>query len=382
MVASINPIPVSLYVHLPWCEKKCPYCDFNSHEVKGPTDFESYIDCLILDLANSLEDLNGRAVKSIFIGGGTPSLTPSTLIDKLVYSIKSMVNVGKNLEITMEANPSSSEINKFKEFRNAGINRLSIGVQSFNDHFLKQLGRIHTGVEARAAVNAANEVFDRVNIDLMYALPGQDISAVKDDLGLAIGFGVGHISYYQLTIEPNTYFYKYTPKIPEDEVSYEMQELIGSSMYQSGLSRYEVSAFCRNGEKCDHNMNYWEFGDYLGIGAGAHSKITQGSSIRRSVRLKHPDKYINAISLGESAIQSSAEVKDHDRPLEFFMNALRLVEGVDQNLFSERACISERIIREQIDVAITRGLLVNSRSRFQPTELGINFLNDLLEIFC
>ena len=382
MVASINPIPVSLYVHLPWCEKKCPYCDFNSHEVKGPTDFESYIDCLILDLANSLEDLNGRVVKSIFIGGGTPSLTPSTLIDKLVYSIKSMVNVGKNLEITMEANPSSSEINKFKEFRNAGINRLSIGVQSFNDHFLKQLGRIHTGVEARAAVNAANEVFDRVNIDLMYALPGQDISALKDDLGLAIGFGVGHISYYQLTIEPNTYFYKYTPKIPEDEVSYEMQELIGSSMYQSGLSRYEVSAFCRNGEKCDHNMNYWEFGDYLGIGAGAHSKITQGSSIRRSVRLKHPDKYINAISLGESAIQSSAEVKDHDRPLEFFMNALRLVEGVDQNLFSERACISERIIREQIDVAITRGLLVNSRSRFQPTELGINFLNDLLEIFC
>lgn len=382
MVASINPIPVSLYVHLPWCEKKCPYCDFNSHEVKGPTDFESYIECLILDLANSLEDLNGRAVKSIFIGGGTPSLTPSTLIDKLVYSIKSMVNVGKNLEITMEANPSSSEINKFKEFRNAGINRLSIGVQSFNDHFLKQLGRIHTGVEARAAVNAANEVFDRVNIDLMYALPGQDISAVKDDLGLAIGFGVGHISYYQLTIEPNTYFYKYTPKIPEDEVSYEMQELIGSSMYQSGLSRYEVSAFCRNGEKCDHNMNYWEFGDYLGIGAGAHSKITQGSTIRRSVRLKHPDKYINAISLGESVIQSSAEVKDRDRPLEFFMNALRLVEGVDQNLFSERACVSDRIIREQIDVAITRGLLVNSRSRFQPTELGINFLNDLLEIFC
>ena len=382
MVTSTDPIPISLYVHLPWCEKKCPYCDFNSHEVKGPTDFESYIDCLILDLANSLEDLNGRAVKSIFIGGGTPSLAPSILIDKLVCSIKSMVNWEKNLEITMEANPSSSEINKFKEFRNAGINRLSIGVQSFNDRFLKQLGRIHTGVEAKVAVNAANEVFDRVNIDLMYALPDQNISALKDDLDLAIGSGVGHISYYQLTIEPNTYFYKYTPKIPEDEVCYEMQELIRSSMYQSGLSRYEVSAFCRNGEKCDHNMNYWEFGDYLGIGAGAHSKITQGSSIRRSVRLKHPDKYINAISIGESAIQSSSEVKECDRPVEFFMNALRLVEGVDQNLFSERACISERIIREQIDVAITRGLLVNSRSRFQPTELGINFLNDLLEVFC
>ena len=382
MVASINTIPVSLYVHLPWCEKKCPYCDFNSHEVKGPTDFESYIDCLILDLSNSVEDLNGRAVKSIFIGGGTPSLTPSALIDKLVCSIKSMVNWEKNLEITMEANPGSSEINKFKEFRDAGVTRLSIGVQSFNDHFLKSLGRIHSGVEARAAVNAANEVFDRVNIDLMYALPGQNISALKDDLDLAIGSGVGHISYYQLTIEPNTYFYKYTPKIPEDEVSYEMQELIGSSMYQSGLSRYEVSAFCRNGEKCDHNVNYWEFGDYLGIGAGAHSKITQGSTIRRSVRLKHPDKYTNAISLGESAIQSSSEVKECDRPVEFFMNALRLVEGVDQNLFSERACISDRIIREQVDVAIKRGLLVNSRSRFQPTELGINFLNDLLEVFC
>ena len=382
MVASINTIPVSLYVHLPWCEKKCPYCDFNSHEVKGPTDFGSYIDCLILDLSNSLEDLNGRAIKSIFIGGGTPSLTPSILIDKLICSIKLMVNWEKNLEITMEANPGSSEINKFKEFRDAGVTRLSIGVQSFNDHFLKSLGRIHSGVEARAAVNAANEVFDRVNIDLMYALPGQNISALKDDLDLAIGSGVGHISYYQLTIEPNTYFYKYTPKIPDDEVSYDMQELIGSSMYQSGLSRYEVSAFCRNGEKCDHNMNYWEFGDYLGIGAGAHSKITQGSTIRRSVRLKHPDKYINAISLAESAIQSSSEVKDCDRPLEFFMNALRLVEGVDQNLFSERACISDRIIREQVDVAIKRGLLVNSQSRFQPTELGINFLNDLLEVFC
>ncbi len=382
MVTSTDPIPISLYVHLPWCEKKCPYCDFNSHEVKGPTDFGSYIDSLILDLSNSLGDLNGRTVKSIFIGGGTPSLTPSILIDKLVYSIQSMVNCRENLEITMEANPGSSEINKFKEFRNAGINRLSIGVQSFNDHFLKQLGRIHAGVEAKAAVNAANEVFDRVNIDLMYALPGQNISALKDDLDLAIGSGVGHISYYQLTIEPNTYFYKYTPKVPEDEVSYEMQELIRSSMYQSGLSRYEVSAFCRNGEKCDHNMNYWEFGDYLGIGAGAHSKITRGSSIRRSVRLKHPDKYINAISLGKSAIQSSSEVKECDRPVEFFMNALRLVEGVDQNLFSERACISDRIIREQLDVAIKRGLLVNSRSRFQPTELGINFLNDLLEIFC
>jgi putative oxygen-independent coproporphyrinogen III oxidase len=382
MVTSTDPIPISLYVHLPWCEKKCPYCDFNSHEVKGPTDFGGYIDSLILDLSNSLGDLNGRTVKSIFIGGGTPSLTPSNLIDKLVYSIQSMVNCRENLEITMEANPGSSEINKFKEFRNAGINRLSIGVQSFNDRFLKQLGRIHTGVEAKAAVNAANEVFDRVNIDLMYALPGQDISALKDDLDLAIGSGVGHISYYQLTIEPNTYFYKYTPKIPEDEVCYEMQELIRSSMYQSGLSRYEVSAFCRNSEKCDHNMNYWEFGDYLGIGAGAHSKITQGSIIRRSVRLKHPDKYINAISLGESAIQSSSEVKECDRPVEFFMNALRLVEGVDRNLFSKRACISERIIREQLDVAIKRGLLVNSRSRFQPTELGINFLNDLLEIFC
>ena len=382
MVTSTDPIPISLYVHLPWCEKKCPYCDFNSHEVKGPTDFGSYIDSLILDLSNSLGDLNGRTVKSIFIGGGTPSLTPSFLIDKLVYSIQSMVNCRENLEITMEANPGSSEINKFKEFRNAGVTRLSVGVQSFNDHFLKSLGRIHSGVEARAAVNAANEVFDRVNIDLMYALPGQNISALKDDLDLAIGSGVGHISYYQLTIEPNTYFYKYTPKIPDDEVSYDMQELIGSSMYQSGLSRYEVSAFCRNGEKCDHNMNYWEFGDYLGIGAGAHSKITQGSTIRRSVRLKHPDKYINAISLAESAIQSSSEVKDCDRPLEFFMNALRLVEGVDQNLFSERACISDRIIREQVDVAIKRGLLVNSRSRFQPTELGINFLNDLLKVFC
>jgi len=382
MVTSTDPIPISLYVHLPWCEKKCPYCDFNSHEVKGPTDFGGYIDSLILDLSNSLGDLNGRTVKSIFIGGGTPSLTPSNLIDKLVCSIQSMVNCWENLEITMEANPGSSEINKFKEFRNAGINRLSIGVQSFNDRFLKQLGRIHTGVEAKAAVNAANEVFDRVNIDLMYALPGQDISALKDDLDLAIGSGVGHISYYQLTIEPNTYFYKYTPKIPEDEVCYEMQELIRSSMYQSGLSRYEVSAFCRNGEKCDHNMNYWEFGDYLGVGAGAHSKITQGSTIRRSVRLKHPDKYINAISIGESAIQSSSEVKECDRPVEFFMNALRLVEGVDRNLFSKRACISDRIIREQLDVAIKRGLLVNSRSRFQPTELGINFLNDLLEIFC
>ena len=382
MVTSTDPIPISLYVHLPWCEKKCPYCDFNSHEVKGPTDFGSYIDCLILDLSNSLEDLNGRAIKSIFIGGGTPSLTPSILIDKLICSIKSMVNWEKNLEITMEANPGSSEINKFKEFRDAGVTRLSIGVQSFNDHFLKSLGRIHSGVEARAAVNAANEVFDRVNIDLMYALPGQNISALKDDLDLAIGSGVGHISYYQLTIEPNTYFYKYTPKVPEDDASYEMQELIRSSMYQSGLSRYEVSAFCRNGEKCDHNMNYWEFGDYLGIGAGAHSKITHGSTIRRSVRLKHPDKYTNAISLGESAIQSSSEVKECDRPVEFFMNALRLVEGVDQNLFSERACISDRIIREQVDVAIKRGLLVNSRSRFQPTELGINFLNDLLEVFC
>jgi len=329
-----------------------------------------------------LGDLTGRTVKSIFIGGGTPSLTPSILIDKLVYSIQSMVNCRENLEITMEANPGSSEINKFKEFRNAGVTRLSIGVQSFNDHFLKSLGRIHSGVEARAAVDAANEVFDRVNIDLMYALPGQKISALKDDLDLAIGSGVGHISYYQLTIEPNTYFYKYTPKVPEDEVTYEMQELILSSMCQSGLSRYEVSAFCRNGEKCDHNMNYWEFGDYLGIGAGAHSKITQGSSIRRSVRLKHPDKYINAISLGKSAIQSSSEVKECDRPVEFFMNALRLVEGVDQNLFSKRACISDRMIREQVDVAIKRGLLVNSRSRFQPTELGINFLNDLLEIFC
>ncbi|MES2932337.1 MAG: radical SAM family heme chaperone HemW [Pseudomonadota bacterium] len=372
--------PLSLYIHFPWCVKKCPYCDFNSHEATGSFPEEEYLAALRADLEAALPLIWGRKIYTIFIGGGTPSLMSAKGLDRLLSDVRTLLPLDGAAEITMEANPGTFEAEKFKSYRASGINRLSIGVQSFNGQHLQALGRIHDDHEARRAVEIAQNNFDNFNLDLMYALPSQTLAQAQQDLATALSFAPPHLSLYHLTLEPNTYFAKFPPTVPDDDASAEMQDMIAELTQTAGYGQYEVSAYAHAGRQARHNLNYWQFGDYLGIGAGAHSKISFPHRVIRQMRFKQPKAYLAQARLG-NVIQEEAEIGRDDLGFEFMLNALRLTGGVDVNLFSERTGLALSAIEKSLDQAETKGLLYRDHKLIKPTPLGQRFLNDLQQMF-
>ena len=372
--------PLSLYVHFPWCVRKCPYCDFNSHEVKNGFPEDEYLAALRTDLESALPLVWGRKIYTIFIGGGTPSLMSAAGMDRLMSDIRTLLPLDGAAEITMEANPGTFEAEKFKSYRASGINRLSIGIQSFNSRHLQALGRIHDDSEARRAVEIAHANFDNFNLDLMYALPTQTVEEARQDVATAIGFKPPHLSLYHLTLEPNTYFAKYPPVVPDDDTSAEMQDMIQQQTTEAGYDHYEVSAYAKPGRRARHNLNYWEFGDYLGIGAGAHSKISFPHRIVRQMRHKQPKAYLDQVKLG-GQIQEEFEIERGDLGFEFMLNALRLNGGFEPNLFAERTGLALNVIEKQLNAAEAKGLLYRDHKVIRPTELGRRFLNDLQQMF-
>lgn len=380
-----NLPPLSLYVHLPWCLKKCPYCDFNSHEFRddggaGDLPEQRYIDALIADLEASLPLVWGRPVHSIFIGGGTPSLFSPQAIDRLLGDIRARLPLTPDCEITLEANPGTFEKDRFKAFRGAGVTRLSVGVQSFNDAHLKALGRVHDRGQALAAVEEAAQAFDTFNLDLMYALPGQTLAQLDEDLHTALALAPPHLSIYHLTIEPNTVFAKFPPLIPEDDTAYAMLDRLTELTGVAGLQRYEVSAYARPGHRCWHNLNYWQFGDYLGIGAGAHSKLSFAHRVVRQVRYREPRGYI-AHALAGQAVTQDDEVTRADLSFEFMLNALRLKDGFALQDFTARTGLPVTVIQAALEAAERRGLVAHDLTRVQPTVRGFDFLSDLQAMF-
>lgn len=372
--------PLSLYVHFPWCVRKCPYCDFNSHEVRGSFPEEDYLAALRADLESALPLIWGRKIYTIFIGGGTPSLMSAAGLDRLLSDIRTLLPLDGAAEITMEANPGTFEAEKFRSYRASGINRLSIGIQSFNEHHLQALGRIHDADEARKAVDIAHANFDNFNLDLMFALPSQTLREAQEDVSTAIGFAPPHLSLYHLTLEPNTYFAKHPPAVPDDDTSAEMQDMILELTGDAGYQHYEVSAYAQSGRQARHNQNYWQFGDYLGIGAGAHSKISFPHRIVRQMRYKQPKAYLEQVKAGRS-IQEEFEIGRDDLGFEFMLNALRLTSGFEVNLFSERTGLPLNAIEKSLNAAEAKGLLYRDHRIIRPTELGQRFLNDLQQIF-
>ena len=372
--------PLSLYIHLPWCLKKCPYCDFNSHEVGAEMPEQRYVDALVADLEAALPLVWGRSVHSIFIGGGTPSLFSPQAIDQLLGAIRARVRLDAACEITLEANPGTFEKDRFKAFRSAGVNRLSIGVQSFDDRHLKVLGRVHDRAQAIAAVEEAAQAFDTFNLDIMYALPGQTLENQAQDMRQALALGPPHISIYHLTIEPNTYFAKFPPVVPEEDTAYAMLDQITEMTEAAGLGRYEVSAYAKPGHRCFHNLNYWQFGDYLGIGAGAHSKLSFAHRVVRQVRFREPKLYMEHALAGNAVAQDN-EVSRADLPFEFMLNALRLREGFKLQDFTEKTGLPLTAIDQALNEGERQGLLSRDWARVQPTERGFDFLNDLQALF-
>lgn len=372
--------PLSLYVHFPWCVRKCPYCDFNSHEVKSGFPEDEYLAALRSDLESALPLIWGRKVYTVFIGGGTPSLMSAAGLDRLMSDIRTLLPLDGAAEITMEANPGTFEAEKFRSYRASGINRLSIGIQSFNSRHLEALGRIHDAQEAIRAVEIAQANFDNFNLDVMYALPQQTLEEARTDVATAIGFAPPHLSLYHLTLEPNTYFAKYPPVVPDDDTSAEMQDLILQLTSDAGYRHYEVSAYAKPNRQARHNLNYWEFGDYLGIGAGAHSKISFPHRIVRQMRYKQPKAYLDQVKLG-SHIQEEFELARGDVGFEFMLNALRLADGFDPNLFAERTGLTLNAIEKSLNEAEQKGLLYRDHKLIRPTELGQRFLNDLQQMF-
>nr|WP_315170190.1 radical SAM family heme chaperone HemW [uncultured Limnohabitans sp.] len=384
-VLQLNALPpLSLYVHLPWCLKKCPYCDFNSHEFRSGDDAASmqdaYINALFADLEASLPLIWGRSIQTVFLGGGTPSLFDPEAIDRLVGGIRARVRLVPDAEVTMEANPGTFEKDRFKAFRQAGITRLSIGVQSFDNAHLKALGRVHDRDQALAAVTEAAQVFDTFNLDLMYALPGQTLVGLTQDIQTALAFAPPHISIYHLTIEPNTVFAKFPPALPEDDLAYEMMDRITELTSAQGLSRYEVSAYAKPGHQCAHNLNYWQFGDYLGIGAGAHSKLSFAHRVVRQVRYREPALYMQQAMKGEPATQNT-EVSRQDLPFEYMLNALRLREGFVLSDFVDRTGLAMTSIQKGLQEAERLKLIERDLHRVWPTERGFDFLSDLQALF-
>lgn len=373
--------PLSLYIHYPWCVKKCPYCDFNSHEAKpGFFPEDDYLAALRLDLERALPAIWGRKIYTIFIGGGTPSLLSAAGLDRLLSDVRTLLPLDGAVEITMEANPGTFEAEKFRSYRASGVNRLSIGIQSFDSHHLKALGRIHDGDEARRAIDIAQTHFDNFNLDLMYALPNQTLAQARLDVQTAIATGAPHLSLYHLTLEPNTLFAKYPPALPNDDESAEMQDEITALMQGAGYENYEISAYAQPKHQARHNLNYWQFGDYLGIGAGAHSKLSFPHRVIREMRHKNPKAYMQAVLEGRE-IQESAEITRDQMGFEFMLNTLRLTGGFQVNLFAERTGMAMTAIEQSLQSAEKKGLLYRDHQVIRPTELGRRFLNDLQQEF-
>lgn len=375
--------PLSLYIHIPWCVRKCPYCDFNSHENKQGIPEKEYVTALLSDLEQDLPAVWGRQIQSIFIGGGTPSLFSADALDELLCGVRARLPFPPDTEVTLEANPGTVESGKFKEYRALGINRLSIGIQSFNDDALQRIGRIHGRQEAiRAAELAHDAGFDNFNLDLMFGLPHQSQAQALDDLQTAIALEPTHLSHYQLTLEPNTAFHHQPPTLPEDETLWSMQEACHEALDKHGFQHYEVSAFGKPGRHCQHNLNYWQFGDYLGIGAGAHGKISnaQFQTITRTSKQRHPQAYLDNASTDER-LSSSQELNANDVGFEFMLNALRLREGFAPHLFSEHTGLPINQIEKALKAAEEKELLQWDIQQIKPTQQGRNYLNDLVGLF-
>ena len=378
-----NP-PLTLYVHLPWCVKKCPYCDFNSHASAGTIPAGAYVDALVADLEQELPEVWGRPLEAIFIGGGTPSLFPPEAIDRLLARVRMYFNPAPDIEVTLEANPGTAEAGRFAGFRDAGVNRLSVGVQSFDDDLLGAIGRIHGGAEARAAVETAlASGFERVNLDLMYGLPGQGEAQALADLETGLALGADHLSWYQLTIEPNTVFWSRPPALPDEETIAAIEAAGGDRLRAAGFERYEISAWAHGaGARCRHNLNYWRFGDYVGVGAGAHGKLTLAAegAIERRAKVRSPGAYIER-ARGPERIADRRRLAAGDAAFEFLLNALRLPGGFSPGLFAERTGVPFAWLRAPLAEAEERGLLARSADRVRPTPLGLDFHNDLLALF-
>ncbi len=372
--------PLSLYIHIPWCVRKCPYCDFNSHEVRGTFPEQEYVAALVRDLEMALPQIWGRKVYTVFFGGGTPSLLSGDAITGILRNVRMLLPLSGGAEITLEANPGTVESGKFAAFRDAGVNRLSMGIQSFNDAHLRALGRIHSADEARRAIEVAQRHFDNFNLDLMYALPEQTLDEALLDVRTALSFAPDHLSCYHLTLEPNTLFHRDPPPLPDDDASGEMQQHIEELLASHGYEHYETSAFAQPNRAARHNLNYWKFGDYLGIGAGAHSKLSFPDKILRQVRYKQPQAYMQQVAKG-AAIQTEIQVTREELAFEFMLNALRLNAGFDATLFAERTSLSLLDIQRELNEAQQRGLLYRDYQRIAPTPMGQRFLNDLLGIF-
>ncbi len=374
--------PLALYVHLPWCLRKCPYCDFNSHERLGDLPEAQYLDALCADLEASLPLIWGRRVSSIFIGGGTPSLFSPAGIDRLLSDIRARLPLEPGAEITLEANPGTFERERFKAFRAAGVNRLSIGVQSFDDSALQRLGRVHSAAQAKAAILEAREAFDTFNIDLMYALPGQTLAQLGVELDQALSYEPPHLSIYHLTIEPNTMFALHPPALPDDDLASDMLDLITQRTAACGLQRYEVSAFAREGHRCFHNLNYWQFGDYLGIGAGAHGKLSFPHRVLRQVRWREPAAYMQH-ALAGNAVSNHHEVARRDLPFEYMLGALRLKDGFDLSRFTQTTGLPLSAVQLTLAQARDRGLLEwdEASGHVQASVRGFDFLSDLQALF-
>ncbi|WP_156824540.1 MULTISPECIES: radical SAM family heme chaperone HemW [Caldimonas] len=373
--------PLSLYVHLPWCLRKCPYCDFNSHESRASALPEAdYLDALRADLESALPLVWGRKVHSVFLGGGTPSLFSPEAIDRLLGEVRALLLLEAGCEVTLEANPGTFERERFRGYRQAGVTRLSVGVQSFDDDKLRRLGRVHDRRQALAALEEARACFDTFNLDLMYALPGQTLHELEADLTEALAFAPPHLSVYHLTIEPNTYFAKYPPAVPDDDLAFEMLDRIIERTAAAGLDRYEVSAYARPGHRCVHNLNYWQFGDYLGIGAGAHSKLSFPHRVVRQVRYREPARYMVAARQGRAVAQEH-EVTREQLPFEFMLNALRLKDGFELAQFVQRTGLPLSAIAAGLEEAERRGWVARDWQRVWPTAQGFDFLSDLQALF-
>jgi oxygen-independent coproporphyrinogen-3 oxidase len=387
--------PLSLYIHIPWCARKCPYCDFNSHEARSAVPEDRYVSALIADLELALPLVWGRRVYSVFFGGGTPSLLSARAIDDVLSAVRARLPLAADAEITLEANPGTFEADKFRDFRAAGVNRLSVGIQSFNPARLKALGRIHDDMEARHAIQIARRDFDNMNLDLMYGLPEQTVEDALADIETAISYSPQHISAYHLTIEPNTYFHRYPPRLPDDDTTATMQEAIEARLADAGYEHYETSAYAKGSVtshesrvtgpeardmRCRHNLNYWHFGDYLGIGAGAHGKISFPDRIVRQMRVKHPERYLEAVERG-APVQEEHAVEAGQLGFEFMMNALRLSDGFPARLFEERTGTPLTAVLRELGQAERLGFIERNHEHIAPSALGRRFLNDLLQIF-
>ena len=380
-----NPPPLALYIHIPWCVRKCPYCDFNSHENKANIQEDAYVDALIADLEQASPQVWGRKIRSVFFGGGTPSLFSAEAIDKILSHVRMLTPLEYEAEITLEANPGTVDAGHFAGYKQAGVNRVSLGIQSFDDRYLNAIGRIHDKGQALAAAELALKTFDRVNLDVMYALPNQSLEDALRDAKQACALEPSHLSFYHLTLEPNTPFHRKPPSLPDEDASASMQEKIEEVLAEHGYLHYETSGFAKSGKQCRHNLNYWTFGDYLGIGAGAHSKLSFHDKIIRQTRHKHPNRYLEHAIKGEAVDQDWRIPKD-ELGFEFMMNTLRLIDGFELDLFEQRTGLSPMLINNKLKKAQEKGLIEQKRSPenrilIKPTLLGQRFLNELLQLF-